>query len=186
LIFVNFPQFFVFLCEASGRSPLASGEVDFRCPDDIFFGSPDRRSLVVRTRAATNGRTVRINRLDGDPSRAIYTPGCRILHPTPPKYPFLAFCAIRSVSFWLYIAFSCLFAHYSHIPGIFNLFLFSLVIFKLLEFYFVLECFLGAFFCCVGPDCIMMFFAVILPNFCCDLTRIFLDYFLQILVGFFL
>jgi hypothetical protein len=29
------------------------------------------------------------------------------------------------------------------------------------------------------------FTAVILPNFCCDLTRIFLDYFLQILVGFF-
>jgi hypothetical protein len=30
------------------------------------------------------------------------------------------------------------------------------------------------------------FTAIILPNFCCDLTRIFLDYFLQILVGFFL
>jgi hypothetical protein len=30
----------------------------------------------------------------------------------------------------------------------------------------------------------VLFTAVILPNFLCDLTRIFLDYFCQILVGF--
>jgi len=121
----------MFQCGESGRSLLASG----------------RWSLVVRTgsgyvwtRAATNGRTVRINRSDahdlsawfrgsahpdGDPTRAIYTPGSRILHPTPPKSPFLAFCALFPVSFWIYIAFSCLFAHYSHILGIFQSFSFS-------------------------------------------------------------
>jgi hypothetical protein len=33
---------------------------------------------------------------------------------------------------------------------------------------------------------IVIFAAVILPNFCCDLTRIFLDYFWQNLVGFLL
>jgi len=33
---------------------------------------------------------------------------------------------------------------------------------------------------------IVLFTAVILPNFCCDLTRIYLDYFWQNLIGFFL
>jgi hypothetical protein len=33
---------------------------------------------------------------------------------------------------------------------------------------------------------IVLFTAVIIPNFCRDLTRIFLDYFWQNLVGFFL
>jgi hypothetical protein len=38
LISINFPLFYVFQCEASGLSLLASGRVDFRCRDDIFFG----------------------------------------------------------------------------------------------------------------------------------------------------
>jgi hypothetical protein len=61
---LNFPQFSVFQCEASGRSLLASGRVELHSSDHIF-SSPDRRSLVVRvgsvyvrTHAATNGRTV--------------------------------------------------------------------------------------------------------------------------------
>jgi hypothetical protein len=78
---------------------------------------------------AARVRTALIHRPDRDPTGAIYTPGHRILHPTPPKSPFLASCACFPVSFWIYIAFSCLFAHYSHIPGTFQSFSFSFIYF---------------------------------------------------------
>jgi hypothetical protein len=61
LIFVHFPQFSVFQCEASGRSLLTSGLVDFRCPDDFLFESeraelscPD--GIWLRSDARSNQR----------------------------------------------------------------------------------------------------------------------------------
>jgi len=97
--------------------------VDFRCPDDIFL-SPDRRSLIVRT-GSGYVQTVRINLLDardlsawfggsvrpdginspldGEPTE-VYIPWSSPIHSTPPKSSFLAFCALFSLSFWLYIA----------------------------------------------------------------------------------
>jgi hypothetical protein len=114
---------------------------------DGYSWRPDGWSLVVqtgssyvRTRAATNGRMVRIlvrthaicplvsnaarirttliHRPDGDPTCPIYRQSPLVLL-TPPKSLFLASCESILVSFWTYLALSCLFAHYSHIPGTF-------------------------------------------------------------------
>jgi hypothetical protein len=121
---------------------------------DGHFWRPDGWSLVVRTgsgyvrtRAATNSRTVRIlvrtratcphgsevarvrtaliYRPDGDPKGTTTSWSPHILS-TPPKSFLLASCELFLASFWLYLPVSFLCAFLSHSRYFSSLFLFSL------------------------------------------------------------
>jgi len=70
---------------------------------------------------------------NGDPTGPINAWSPHILS-TPPKILLLASCELFLASFWIYLAHFCLFASLSHFRYFSSLFLFSLFIFKLLEF----------------------------------------------------
>jgi hypothetical protein len=113
--------------------------MELRRPDGSCLTS-GRELFNIRTRAASIGRMVKINRSDARDLSAyfqgsarldgitipsgrrthrgyIYTPDCRSLHPTPQNPSFWPF--VSKVSFWIFF-FLLLFVllQLSHIPGI--------------------------------------------------------------------
>jgi hypothetical protein len=117
--------------QSSRRDLLASGRVR-QLPEGRLV-KPSGLATCLLVHNAARVWTTLMHRPDGDPTEAIYTPESPLSPPYPTKSPLWHFVSDYFLVFWSNFIPTCLFVHSHPILGIFLVFLFQFIYFKLLE-----------------------------------------------------